>query len=694
MRFGIRSKLLLLIAALSLALIAVSVLVSSRLYSESLEANEKKLCAETADSLVESIETLHIDFVKGYRAKIEAIYSEHREELEEAAQTEFESFDKREEFYEAVTEGVFPPRHGLGLSYEMAAFNNEYASLRSEMDMLSFAGGLDIASLFFYDPEYGNMVYLIDRMPEGSELYSFPASVAKPAYRQLETALENCTSAEFIEGAQCYGVKPVSDTDGVFVLFGKLNAGIRQNVRLFSLYTLAILLGATLIIGLFILLFANGLIVKNVKKLTSASERFTSQIGGGIPERVNAEVNSGDEIGDLADKFALMQDTILGYIQSLAEKTSREEKMKAELELAARIQSESLPKGGICRGSAELASFLKPAREVGGDLYDYFMLDETRLFFCLADVSGKGVPASLFMMRAKELIRAHVISDATLGELGEKLNCELCRGNEESIFITAFFGVLDTETGLLSYLRAGHEQPMLLRRGAVSAIGDESNFVLGVFEDAAFVSEEIMLEPGDVLLMYTDGLSEGINEAEEAFGYDRIGAVLKAADNDVTGAMYRALCDFCGKAEQFDDVTMLALSLVKSKRIELESPDYQDIPRVTEAVLGELKGFDRSRVSEVGILIDEIMNNQLSYAFKGTERPRINVGFELHGSTAVLAFEDNGTPFDPLSEVTEADIERSEGGLGLVLVRELSDSVSYRHEGCLNVLTVKKQMCR
>ena len=693
MRFGIQKKLLLLIALLSLALIVSSVLISSRFYASSMEKNVMDLCSETADSLAETIDAPeYSDFMTDYKSKVEKAYLDNREELEAASEAEFESYDKREEFYDRFTAGIFPPKSGLGLSYEALMFKVNYENLLNDMDMLSFAGGLDISSVFFYDQAHGNIVYLIDRQPEGSSLYNFPVSVRKPWNKSLGSALESGSEASFIADTESYAVKPLSCAEDVFVLFAKNNSDLKQNVRLFTLYVSGILLGATLLIGMFTLLFARKLIVKSIKKLTDASERFTSEIGGGTPEKVSASINSHDEIGDLSQKFDLMQDSILGYISSLAEKTASEEKMKAELDLAARIQSESLPKGGLKTGKAVIESFLKPAREVGGDLYDYFMLDESRMFFCLADVSGKGVPASLFMMRAKELIRAHVMADDTLGEFAFRLNNDLCSGNQESIFITAFFGVLDTVSGRLSYLRAGHEQPFLKRDGRVTKLGEESNFVLGVFEDAEFTADETVLKSGDALLMYTDGLNEGINEANEAFGYERIAETLKSTGKDVTGELYSALLEFCGSAEQFDDVTMLVVCFDGTKRIELTDPDYSDITLVTDTVLNELSGFDHDRASEVGLMIDEIMNNQISYAFENTDHPKLNVEFEICGDDAVLTFEDNGAPFDPLSDVTDDAIELSEGGFGLQLVKALSDEQRYERTACANRLTVRKTM--
>ena len=392
MRFTIRRKLLLLIALLSLAMIGASILVSTELYENDLERNEKAVCAETAGTLIDSIRTNHPEFLEGYREKIAAVYRENRQVLEDAAEMEFESYDRREAFYESFTEEIFPPKQGLGMSYEMLAFKMEYEAICSEMDMLSFAGGLDLSSVFFYDPEYGNMVYLFDRMPEGSMLYHFPACVDKAADETMAKALESGSAVSYISEGSCQALLPVPQSEQVFVIFGKRNMDLSHSVRLFSLYTLAILLGATLLIGLFVLLFAERLIVKNIKKLSAAAERFTTGIGIGIPERVPTQVHSRDEIGDLSNRFELMENAMLGYLESLAEKTEMEGKMKAELELAARIQADALPQGGLQAGNAWLSSFLKPAREVGGDLYDYFMLDDRRMFFCLADVSARGSP--------------------------------------------------------------------------------------------------------------------------------------------------------------------------------------------------------------------------------------------------------------------------------------------------------------
>ncbi len=697
MRFGIRKKLLLLMALLSLALIIVSVLITSTLYTMRMRRQFEADSLNSARTLCNTIRESYLPFLQDYREKLGNIYAEHREEIERFQSSELMSdHAEKERFFNELTKNIFPPKSGFGLSYEMAVFYGDYRGLLQNIDLIGRSSGHETGNIFFYDAEHKNMVYMLDMASDQTMSYHFPGSLATPWDERLASALEKGESAAFFAGDECCSVHPIeSDERGepiAFACFREYVGESKLNTRLFTLYSLGITLAATVVIALFIMLFADRLIVKNVRRLSDAAERFTSNLKGSRPVKVSAGIRSGDEIGALSEKMDIMQDAIIGYIGSLEEKTAAEERMKTELELAARIQSEALPQGGMTAGAYTVESFLKPAREVGGDFFDFFMLDEKRLFFCLSDVSGKGIPAALFMMRTKELIKSGIRSGKPLADFAAELNQSLCRGNTESVFITAFFGILDTESGILKYLRAGHEQPMLKRGESVLTIGEESNYVLGALDDVEFVSDEMRLESGDTLLMYTDGVNEGINESAEEFGYERISEALLSAREDVTGEVYAALKRFCGGAEQFDDVTMLVLKASPPLRMELKKPVYDDITAVTDAVFARLCGFDTDDVSKIGILIDEIMNNQISYAFKDVSEPVLAVKLDLIGDTARLAFEDNGKGFDPLSEVTDEDLENSDGGFGLEFVRSFSDRQRYERVNGLNRLTVEKRL--
>ncbi|MBR6322525.1 MAG: hypothetical protein IKR59_06615, partial [Lachnospiraceae bacterium] len=391
----------LLTILLGLALVAASAVISSAFYMVSLKEKAEKTCREATESMSSVIEAHELEFLEGYAEKIWAVYAEYREELEqiEAGSISFETPAEREDYFSKLTEGIFPPRVGFGMSYDMVVFNNTYIRLMQDLDVIAYTNGLTRGCLWIYDAEYGNVISLMDSSSETSLLYDFPGSLVTVPDARIKTALESGTQTGFLNGEECHALCPVHDENGAltaFIYYYMNNAGISSGVRLFAVYTAAIMLAAMIIISLVIMLFADRLIAGKIRRLSSAADAFTSEIGSGKPEKVSAKITARDEIGDLSGKFDLMQDTILGYIDSLAEKTSKEEKMKTELALAARIQAEALPKDRFRKGAVVLDSFLKPAREVGGDLYDYFMLDETRLFFCLADVSGKGIPAALF----------------------------------------------------------------------------------------------------------------------------------------------------------------------------------------------------------------------------------------------------------------------------------------------------------
>ena len=223
-------------------------------------------------------------------------------------------------------------------------------------------------------------------------------------------------------------------------------------------------------------------------------------------------------------------------------------------------------------------------------------------------------------------------------------------------------------------------------------ISEESNLVLGLFENMAFTADKLLLQPGDALLMYTDGLNEGCNEEKEEFGYERIAKTFVTAEEGTEEALYDALCAFCGEEEQFDDVTMLVLRFGKEMRVEIADPCYDDITKVCDAVLAELKDIDQDRASEIGLMIDEVMNNQISYAFDGTEHPQITVRCIRGGGEVILCFEDNGKAFDPLREATPEKLAKSEGGFGILLVKTLSDAQSFERKDGLNRLSFKKKI--
>ena len=289
-----------------------------------------------------------------------------------------------------------------------------------------------------------------------------------------------------------------------------------------------------------------------------------------------------DEIGTLAGSVLRMEKDINEYVKNITAVTAEKERIGAELDIATNIQASMLPRNFPTEEDHpefSIYATMDPAKEVGGDFYDFFMLDERHLAIVVADVSGKGVPAALFMVIGKTLIRDHTGPATELSDVFRTVNDLLCEANSEGLFITAFEGVLDLVTGEFTYVNAGHEIPFISR-------GDEgfrpykirAGFVLAGMENMKFRGGSLMLEPGDKIFQYTDGVTEATDSDEQLYGMERLEAVLNGhSRDDVRGILQAVKTDmdnFVGEAPQFDDITMLCLEY--RKRLELPEKNTEN----------------------------------------------------------------------------------------------------------------------
>ena len=261
-----------------------------------------------------------------------------------------------------------------------------------------------------------------------------------------------------------------------------------------------------------------------------------------------------------------MENVIIQYIAHVQRVTAEKERIGAELDIATHIQSSMLP----CifpafpdRKEFDIYASMNPAKEVGGDFYDFFMVDDRHLAVVMADVSGKGVPAALFMVIGKTLIKDHTQPGVSLGTVFSDVNNLLCASNSEGMFITAFEGVLDLVTGEFSYVNAGHELPFLYREGRFQAYKIKPGFVLAGMEDIHYSEGVLTLEPGDKIFQYTDGVTEATNAHNELYGMERLDTVLNGNSqrlpDEIIDAVKEDIDSFVGDASQFDDITMLCL---------------------------------------------------------------------------------------------------------------------------------------
>ena len=326
------------------------------------------------------------------------------------------------------------------------------------------------------------------------------------------------------------------------------------------------IIGVTIIVYIF---FVRKMVTKPVGKLTAFTQQITETSAF---ENQRIEIKTGDEIQSLSESFNFMLAELENYIANLSKVTAEKERIGAELDIAKHIQASMLP----CifpafpdRKEIDIYATMDPAKEVGGDFYDFFMVDERHLAIVMADVSGKGVPAALFMVIGKTLIKDHTTPDRDLGKVFSAVNNMLCEANSEGLFITAFEGVLDLVTGEFNYVNAGHEMPYICKAGGnFEAYKIRPGFVLAGMEDMRYKAGTMQLEVGDKIFQYTDGVTEATNINNELYGMDRLGVILNKVKNgtphEILPAVKRDIDEFVGEADQFDDITMLCLEY-KSK---------------------------------------------------------------------------------------------------------------------------------
>lgn len=298
-----------------------------------------------------------------------------------------------------------------------------------------------------------------------------------------------------------------------------------------------------------------------------ALSRTTREVARGNLDFDLGKPRSGDEVGKLAESFVRMRDELKRYIAELTAATAARERMESELKIARDIQMGMVPKifpPFPERAEFDLYAALEPAREVGGDLYDFFLLEDGRLCFAIGDVSGKGVPAALFMAMVGTLLKAAARSDREPGAVLSRVNRELSADNKGCIFVSVFCGVLDPETGRVAYSNAGHNPPLIVRRdGTVKFLEGIGGSVVGIDGDAHYQVGTVALRPGDLLGMYTDGVTEAFSAAGEQFSEKRLAAAASglrgASAREMVEGILASVRSFAAGAPQSDDITVMAL---------------------------------------------------------------------------------------------------------------------------------------
>lgn len=412
----------------------------------------------------------------------------------------------------------------------------------------------------------------------------------------------------------------------------------------------------------------------------------------------------------LALMIYIMWRTVRGF-RRLQTVSAEKERIGSELRIASNIQNGMLPKTFPPYPDLdELALYgtLMSAKEVGGDLYDFSVRDY-KAYFCVGDVSGKGVPASLVMAVTRSLFRSVSARIEDPSQIMAQMNNAMSEMNESSMFVTLFIGVLDLRTGNLTYSNAGHCAPVLLGEKP-TPVEMDANIPLGIMSDWKYTSQSVTLQPGQTLFIYTDGLTEAENNLHEQFGEERMMKALaksETAPRPLIENVIKEVHNFVGQAEQSDDLTILAVQFRKphvsasshiiSNSIILHN-DVQEVPVMTEFVekTAEQAHLDPSTTMTLTLAIEEAVANIMKYAYPEGEVGSIEINATINEGSLSFTIKDSGAPFDP-TQVKKADItlnaeEREIGGLGIHLIRNIMDTVEYHHTSNQNILTLTKNI--
>ncbi|MBR1581963.1 MAG: SpoIIE family protein phosphatase [Bacilli bacterium] len=393
--------------------------------------------------------------------------------------------------------------------------------------------------------------------------------------------------------------------------------------------------------------------------------------------------------------FKLLSDEI-----NLSNNHSR---IETELSIAEEIQRSALPDEFTNSKDVTILAELKPAKEVGGDLYDYFQLDDTHVAIVIGDVSGKGTPGAMFMMKTITCIKNFINISESPSEILKKVNKVLCEGNSSQMFVTCFLGILDTKTGEFTYSNAGHNHPVIKRNNKYELLDCYSGFLLGCIEDVPLMDQKIKLESNDIILLYTDGVTEARNEKGEFFGELRLLKELNKKEYTSHVSMFYDLKEevskFIGEAEQADDITLLALAY-KADEANIKDILVKSKPENIEEIFKVIKeGTKEDELSskitnELTIIADEIYSNIAKFAYNG-DIGDVYFRYEYNRVKKVitLIFIDRGVKFNQTEvnreSITGEEKKLEEGGLGILMVKNLASSFSYDRLNDKNVLVIK-----
>ena len=533
-----------------------------------------------------------------------------------------------------------------------------------------------------YDAHVGNHISSIGIVPPEEMANGQTATMLY--YDDLVGGTECMYVFKFVEGYCLIAAMPVSEA--MFMRDASMLTSIFMQVIIF----------ATLFVFIYILI--KRVIINNLQKVNDTLARITS---GDL--NVTVDVRSNKEFSSLSDDINSTVTTLKRYI---AEAEARIDK---ELEYAKQIQLSALPTNFPKGEDYNIYAQMIAAKEVGGDFYDFYKLNDTTVAFLAADVSGKGIPAAMFMMTAKTIIKDLAESGMAVNDIFTKANEKLCENNESGMFVTAWMGILDLKTGKLQFANAGHNPPVLKRaNGEFEYLRTRAGFVLAGMEGVRYRMGELTLSAGDRLFLYTDGVPEATNTENQLYGEDRLlnfmnqNATMEAID--LLPALKANIDEFVGAAPQFDDITMLMFDYkpkeggthMKKQAFPAKVEALSDVLGFVDSML-ELYECPMKIQTAICVAIEEVFVNVAHYAYgDGEGDMMLGIGFDEESREITFRMTDKGTPFDPLKkpdpDITLSAEDREIGGLGIFITKKTMDTVTYAYENGENILTMIKKI--
>lgn len=496
---------------------------------------------------------------------------------------------------------------------------------------------------------------------------------------------------------------PLTDSNGnvkAILCVQRFMKGLTR-ARFGYVFNVSILTFVIIIITIILALnFLKKQIIRPIEKVSREAKRFATLSNRSKNNLSN--ISNISEVTSLALSIDKMEKDTIKYIEDIKAATKEKERIGTELKLASLIQENSLPTDFPSNESFELYASMTPAKEVGGDFYDFNLIDDDHLMLVIADVSGKGVPAALFMMVTKILISEYSLSLKDPAQVLTTVNNRICNNNKANMFVTVWLGILELSTGKLVFANAGHEDFVLKNGDGFKLNKTKHGIPIGAMEDYEYKNNEVILNKGDKLFLYTDGLPEATNSELEMFNLDRMVDTLNEFKDvntkELLSEVTNRVDEFVGEAIKFDDLTMMALiykgDSAMKKKFNASMDELNNVLKFIDDGIKDIK--DSKLLKKFNLVVEEIFVNIVSYAYSDNDTNNtVTISIKDNVDKTIITFIDSGKHFNPLikddPDLSLSVDERPIGGLGIYLVKKMMDNVEYEYKDNKNILTIEKR---